>query len=220
MNKLTIILLYCLFPNLIFYTLNIENDKKSILAIASNFPIWVILSYFQLPKDHKLFFSKLRFMIALGFGLNSFLFIIFLTILTLLTAIVGSDHAHTYQYSFPLLLALSVYISLRFHQQEMERLNTHGLDYHYTKAPEDHSSAYGPENITMNETLRMLAILSLEPDVTEELLKKRYRELANLYHPDTLMNLSEDKLKVAEEEFKRIKNAYEVVLSQIKHGNL
>lgn len=220
MNKLAIIFSFSLLPVLIFYFVTIDTDKKSILALLSNLPFWILLSYRQLPKKHELFQSKLKFMVALGFGLNSFLFIIFLTLLTLFSAIVGADLAKTYQWFFPILIILSAYFSLRFHQREMARLNTYGLDYHYTQAPEDHSSAYGSENITMNETLRMLAILNLDADVTEEKLKERYRQLANLYHPDTLMNMSEEKRKVAEEEFKRIKNAYEVVSSQIKEGRL
>lgn len=52
-------------------------------------------------------------------------------------------------------------------------------------------------------------ILGVPPKASPEVIAKVYRELARLYHPDTLQGKSEAIRKRAEHEFKRVNEAYE-----------
>ena len=51
--------------------------------------------------------------------------------------------------------------------------------------------------------------LNVSPQATQEEIKDRYRFLANAYHPDKFSNA--DQKKQAEDEFKEINQAYEVL---------
>ena len=52
-------------------------------------------------------------------------------------------------------------------------------------------------------------ILGVSPNDSIEVIKKKYKKLALLYHPDR--NSQEDRIK-AEEKFKRINNAYNTII--------
>lgn len=52
-------------------------------------------------------------------------------------------------------------------------------------------------------------ILEIEPDVSNEEVKKAYRRMAMKYHPDKVSHLGEDFKKVAQEKFRKVKDAYE-----------
>ncbi len=54
-------------------------------------------------------------------------------------------------------------------------------------------------------------ILGVERSATEEEIKKAFRLLALKYHPDRVMQLGEDVRKSAEEKFKKILEAYEII---------
>ena len=54
-------------------------------------------------------------------------------------------------------------------------------------------------------------ILELEPNATDEEVKKAYRKMAIKYHPDKVATLGEDVQKAAEEKFKAISQAYEAI---------
>ena len=54
-----------------------------------------------------------------------------------------------------------------------------------------------------------MAILDLRPPVTTDQIKRRYKELVKLYHPDA--NGGD---KVAEEKFKQISIAYATLTSE------
>ena len=54
-------------------------------------------------------------------------------------------------------------------------------------------------------------ILEIEPNATEEEVKKAYRKMAIKYHPDKVATLGEDVQKAAEEKFKAISQAYEAI---------
>jgi len=54
-------------------------------------------------------------------------------------------------------------------------------------------------------------ILSVDPDCSEDDLKKAYRKLALLWHPDKHANEDTEKQNLATETFKRIQNAYSVL---------
>lgn len=51
-------------------------------------------------------------------------------------------------------------------------------------------------------------ILEISPDVTNSEIKSAYKKMAIKYHPDKVSHLGDDMVKVAEEKFKAINNAY------------
>lgn len=53
------------------------------------------------------------------------------------------------------------------------------------------------------------AILGISPDATADEIRKAYRNLAIQNHPDRVANLGPEFVKVAEEKFKKIQQAYE-----------
>ena len=55
-------------------------------------------------------------------------------------------------------------------------------------------------------------ILGVAPTASEEEIKKAYRKLSRLYHPDSNMNKSELEKKAAEEKFKAVQAAYEDII--------
>jgi DnaJ like chaperone protein len=57
-------------------------------------------------------------------------------------------------------------------------------------------------------------ILGINPDVTDDEVKKAYRRMALESHPDKVTHLGEDIRKAAEEKFKKIQEAYEEIKSK------
>ena len=57
-------------------------------------------------------------------------------------------------------------------------------------------------------------ILEIEPNATNEEVKKAYRKMAVKYHPDKVATLGEDVQKAAEEKFKAISLAYEAICKE------
>ena len=56
-------------------------------------------------------------------------------------------------------------------------------------------------------------ILEITPQATEAEIKKAYRKLAVIYHPDKVMNMGESHQKSAKEKFQKIQAAYEQIKS-------
>lgn len=54
-------------------------------------------------------------------------------------------------------------------------------------------------------------VLGIEPNATDEEVKKAYRRMAVKYHPDKVATLGEDVQKAAEEKFKAVSQAYEAI---------
>ena len=61
----------------------------------------------------------------------------------------------------------------------------------------------------VKDTTSAYRVLEIEPDASEETVRKAYRRMANKYHPDKVNHLGEDFLKVAENKFKAINEAYQ-----------
>ena len=57
-------------------------------------------------------------------------------------------------------------------------------------------------------------ILGIEPNTTEDDIKKAYREMAKKYHPDKVAYLGEDVRKSAEQKLQEVNEAYEKIKKQ------
>jgi len=65
------------------------------------------------------------------------------------------------------------------------------------------------KNMFVPETDSSYKILEIERSATNEEVKKAYRKMAMKYHPDKVGNLGEEFRKVADEKFKKVKEAYD-----------
>ncbi len=63
----------------------------------------------------------------------------------------------------------------------------------------------------VKEESKAYSILGVSPESTEIDIRSAYRRLASQYHPDRVANLGEEFVKVAEEKFKLINEAYEEI---------
>ena len=66
----------------------------------------------------------------------------------------------------------------------------------------------------INATDNAYKILGIDPNATDEEVKKAYREMAKKNHPDLVSNLGEDVRQAAEKKFQEINQAYEVIKKQ------
>jgi DnaJ like chaperone protein len=57
-------------------------------------------------------------------------------------------------------------------------------------------------------------ILEVEPTVSDEEVKRAYREMAKKYHPDKVSYLGEDFQQAAKEKFQKVNEAYEEIKKQ------
>jgi len=55
-------------------------------------------------------------------------------------------------------------------------------------------------------------ILEVDKNSTNEKIKKSYRKLVMKYHPDKLQGVSDDIVKLANEKFLTIQDAYEKIM--------
>lgn len=91
-------------------------------------------------------------------------------------------------------------------QQIAGYLNLSAMDYRTIAAMFGGSATSAAVNST-----KAYEILGIDRNATEEDIKKTYRQLALKYHPDRVTHLGEDVRKSAEEKFKKIQEAYEIV---------
>ena len=77
---------------------------------------------------------------------------------------------------------------------------------------EDEEEWYEDEE-ELPDVQRCYEILGCDPSVTNDELTRHYRELCQQYHPDRIQSkkLAPDFLEFAEQRFKEIQNAYEIV---------
>jgi DnaJ like chaperone protein len=54
-------------------------------------------------------------------------------------------------------------------------------------------------------------VLEIEPNATDDEVKKAYRKMALKHHPDRVATLGEDVKKAAEEKFQQINNAKDMI---------
>lgn len=60
---------------------------------------------------------------------------------------------------------------------------------------------------------RALTILSLKGKPSKEEIKKNYRKLVKMHHPDMFANASDAQKRIAEDKFKQIQEAYELLIN-------
>ncbi len=62
-------------------------------------------------------------------------------------------------------------------------------------------------------------ILELQPGCSKEEIKKAYKKMAIKYHPDKQNNITDDEKKAAEEKFKEVAEAYDILMNPEKLNN-
>lgn len=67
------------------------------------------------------------------------------------------------------------------------------------------------KNMFIPDTDSAYKILEIEPNATDEEIKKAYRKMALKYHPDKVSHLGEEFRKAADEKFKKVNDAYEKI---------
>ncbi|SQD77925.1 cold adaptation protein ActJcold adaptation protein ActJ [Moritella yayanosii] len=55
------------------------------------------------------------------------------------------------------------------------------------------------------------SVLGIKPNANENDVKKAYKRLSNLFHPDKLLSASDDEREYAEAQLQRVRNAYDVL---------
>ena len=95
------------------------------------------------------------------------------------------------------------------HQREIDVLETIATYIGLSKAEVDSIFAQFRPNNESN-----YRILEIEPNATDEEVKKAYRKMAIKYHPDKVATLGEDVQKADEEKFKAVNQAYEAICKE------
>lgn len=62
-----------------------------------------------------------------------------------------------------------------------------------------------------NDTESAYKVLEVSHSASEEEIKKAYKRMALKYHPDKVATLGEDVQKAAEEKFKKVQEAYDII---------
>ena len=202
-----------------------EGSKNAIFSYLIEVPGWLLITFFKMPKargeDQPRWISRFFFCFFLGLGTSILFLIVAMVVVLFFTAVTGFDMSYALKSTFIPTHSISLALATWFFAKEIERLKYFGLDYQNNIQDSDFANEFNdvsrPEKM---ETLKMLTILDLKSNVGMKELRARYFHLSKLYHPDRLMELNDTDRKVAEDEFKRIKNAYEYLLSQIESGEL
>ncbi|MEX0986322.1 MAG: TerB family tellurite resistance protein [Bacteroidales bacterium] len=66
----------------------------------------------------------------------------------------------------------------------------------------------------ISESDAAFKILEIDPSASDEDVKKAYRRMAMKYHPDKVSHLGDDFKKVAQEKFRKVKDAYDSIKKQ------
>ncbi len=70
------------------------------------------------------------------------------------------------------------------------------------------------KNMFVKDTNSAYRILEVEPDASEEEIKKAFRAMALKFHPDRVSHLGEEFRKAAEEKFQQVNQAYNTIKKQ------
>ena len=81
----------------------------------------------------------------------------------------------------------------------------------YQNSQESQSQSAQSHHST-NHSAKYFAILGLEPGASKEEIKKAYRRLAQIHHPDRFHSLGQESVAAATSTFQRIKDAYDYLV--------
>jgi len=105
---------------------------------------------------------------------------------------------------------------LGFTSKEVAKLSSMYRDYYkdsYHKDSENEDSNDSTININIdNQYDNYLRYMNLEKDTTKADIKKAYRKLAKLYHPDKVAMQGKDKIREAINKMQKINEAYEYLM--------
>ncbi len=96
---------------------------------------------------------------------------------------------------------------LFINQLDYLRLRAHYFNTHQQQE-QQYSSTYSDKSDYHYE------VLGLDENATESEIKKAYRTLVKKYHPDRLVNASEQDINIAKEKFQKIQTAYEKIKAE------
>ena len=68
----------------------------------------------------------------------------------------------------------------------------------------------------VHDTLSDYNILEIDPNSTDDAVKKAYRKMAIKYHPDKVSHLGDELKNIAEEKFKSVNDAYQSIKKERK----
>ncbi len=92
-----------------------------------------------------------------------------------------------------------------FFNEEMNDLNPNERENNYFR------NKLVDENLTKEES-KALSLFNLDLPLTLDKIKKTYKKLVKIFHPDVNGND-----KIAEEKFKEINNSYKILLKKFKN---
>ncbi len=92
------------------------------------------------------------------------------------------------------------------HRQQRERSR------HQERGSHRQSSQQGTSSTPPDRTTRALAVLGLMPGASKLEVRKAYRRMAQLHHPDRFYTESEHRIALASARFQRIKSAYDYLM--------
>lgn len=212
------LLILPLGQTILFYSLQTLRDAP-FASFVSFIPFLIIgglIAYLSWPQGEGRI-SRLIQDLVLSFGVGFFLFLIINAFLFLVVAL-GADSEGGFAKFIHIISIFTFWaIAILFFNSQKNKAQYLGMNW----VELEHDDSEPPkEFVTFDELRGALNLLGLEPDVTMEELKKRYRELSLLYHPDRLSGMSSQAKDSAQKEFKRIKNAYEIVEEALRTNKL
>lgn len=91
-----------------------------------------------------------------------------------------------------------------------------GWNYERGQKPSEYLASLLQYKYKSSEIQNAYGLLDISETASMQEIKKAYRKLVALYHPDSRGNLSEEQKKIADEMFIRVQLAYETVLENTK----
>ena len=210
--KISKLLSYTFFISLLIYFRGRLNESMLILLVAEIYLL--VFTFIKFPgesgplKNRKI---SLSFQIGTGIFLGG---VIVGTVASFFfAAIPGIRIESVLTLGFSFSFMISFYLGINAVTKRKEAYLYYGLSFEEDMVGPSDFSGFQSETHSHAEfgTGKLLFLLNLEAPLTADKLKKRYREISLLYHPDRLAQMSEKQREVAEAEFKRLTNAKELL---------
>lgn len=182
-----------------------------ILAFSITIPLKFALGFIYTPKEDGWRKEATR-ITFFSFGMSFAIGVIGLLVIAFFAAATGQNWGLFGRVGSSLFVALGEYVALGYIIGEIRNFLVFGIKYLDNMEIKTNRNMDFTESSFFNENKELvhhLSILNLSENHSEEDLQKRYRELASLYHPDRMNNMSERQKQIAEAEFKRIKTSYD-----------